>query len=254
VNRLGAGAVRADAVRSRGVGPGGWDGGVCESLWADRRPPVQYGLLSWCRTASMASSHGAGPLRAVSDLRQDGERPQGSAAVWSSHPYVVVGEVRLVGSHAAVLTQAKPAAFLRHLDIRGIPAPSSGSGARTQVDRAPSPCSACGSATPSSRPAYPAAGDGWTTIILDRRGPYCHSRIHANQVSVRGSPFPLRQLALRPCPRGAHPDTAPPPRHQHDLAAVRLHPRPPRPGTWTNEVLARLAERTYGPVLASPTS
>ena len=45
MNRLGVDALGADAVRSRGVGPGSWDGGVRESLWPDRRPPVQHGLL-----------------------------------------------------------------------------------------------------------------------------------------------------------------------------------------------------------------
>src|SRR5512133_807096 len=79
--------------------------------------------LTGGRPSNMASSYGTGPLRAVSDLRRDGARPQAPAVVWSSHPYVVVGEVRLVGSHAAVLTQAKPAAFLRRLGSHGILAP-----------------------------------------------------------------------------------------------------------------------------------
>jgi transposase len=37
----------------------------------------------------------------------------------------------------------------------------------------------------------------WTRITLDRTGPYRHPRIHQDQVTVRGCPVPLRQLAVR---------------------------------------------------------
>jgi hypothetical protein len=39
--------------------------------------------------------------------------------------------------------------------------------------------------------------DAWTTITLDRRGPYRHPQVHQDQVRVRGCPTPLRQLAVR---------------------------------------------------------
>ena len=39
--------------------------------------------------------------------------------------------------------------------------------------------------------------DAWTTITLDRRGPYRHPQIHETLVTVRGCPTPLRQLAVR---------------------------------------------------------
>jgi hypothetical protein len=39
--------------------------------------------------------------------------------------------------------------------------------------------------------------DAWTTITLDRRGPSCHPQVHQDQVSVRGCPVLLRQLAVR---------------------------------------------------------
>jgi hypothetical protein len=37
----------------------------------------------------------------------------------------------------------------------------------------------------------------WTPITLDRTGPYRHPQIHQDQVTVRGCPAPLRQLAVR---------------------------------------------------------
>jgi transposase len=43
--------------------------------------------------------------------------------------------------------------------------------------------------------ALPAAA--WTTITLDRRGPYRHPQVHETLVTVRGCPTPLRQLAVR---------------------------------------------------------
>jgi hypothetical protein len=39
--------------------------------------------------------------------------------------------------------------------------------------------------------------DAWTTITLDRRGPYRHPQVHEQLVTVRGCPTPLRQLAVR---------------------------------------------------------
>jgi hypothetical protein len=39
--------------------------------------------------------------------------------------------------------------------------------------------------------------DAWTTITLDRRGPYRHPQVHEQLVTVRGCPVPLRQLAVR---------------------------------------------------------
>ncbi|MGH9243223.1 MAG: hypothetical protein ACRD29_02665 [Acidimicrobiales bacterium] len=37
----------------------------------------------------------------------------------------------------------------------------------------------------------------WTTIRLDRRGPYTRPQIHEDTVTVRGCPHPLRQIAVR---------------------------------------------------------
>jgi len=37
----------------------------------------------------------------------------------------------------------------------------------------------------------------WTTITLDRRGPYTRPQIHEDTVTVRGCPKPLRQIAVR---------------------------------------------------------
>lgn len=37
----------------------------------------------------------------------------------------------------------------------------------------------------------------WTTIILNRRGPYNRPQVHEDTVSVRGCPKPLRQIAVR---------------------------------------------------------
>ena len=37
----------------------------------------------------------------------------------------------------------------------------------------------------------------WTTISLDRRGPYTRPQIHEEVVTVRGCPKPLRQIAVR---------------------------------------------------------
>src|SRR6266540_2427381 len=39
--------------------------------------------------------------------------------------------------------------------------------------------------------------NAWTTITLDRRGPYRHPQVHETLVTVRGCPTPLRQLAVR---------------------------------------------------------
>jgi hypothetical protein len=41
------------------------------------------------------------------------------------------------------------------------------------------------------------ADTNWTTITLDRRGPYTHPQIHEELVTVRGCPTPLRQIAVR---------------------------------------------------------
>jgi transposase len=51
-------------------------------------------------------------------------------------------------------------------------------------------------------PKLVAALDGlpataWTRITLDRTGPYRHPHVHEDQVTVRGCPVPLRQLAVR---------------------------------------------------------
>jgi len=43
--------------------------------------------------------------------------------------------------------------------------------------------------------ALPAAA--WTTITLDRRGPYTRPQVHEDTVTVRGCPKPLRQIAVR---------------------------------------------------------
>ena len=40
-------------------------------------------------------------------------------------------------------------------------------------------------------------GDAWTTITLDRRGPYNRPQVHEDLVTVRGCPKPLRQIAVR---------------------------------------------------------
>ncbi len=37
----------------------------------------------------------------------------------------------------------------------------------------------------------------WTTITLDRRGPYTRPQVHEDIVTVRGCPKPLRQIAVR---------------------------------------------------------
>src|SRR6266508_4014545 len=37
----------------------------------------------------------------------------------------------------------------------------------------------------------------WTRTTLDRTGPYRHPHVHEDQVTVRGCPVPLRQLAVR---------------------------------------------------------
>lgn len=37
----------------------------------------------------------------------------------------------------------------------------------------------------------------WTTIRLERRGPHTHPQVHESEVSVRGCPVALRQLAVR---------------------------------------------------------
>jgi transposase len=37
----------------------------------------------------------------------------------------------------------------------------------------------------------------WTTITLDRRGPYTRPQVHEDTVTVRGCPKPLRQIAVR---------------------------------------------------------
>lgn len=37
----------------------------------------------------------------------------------------------------------------------------------------------------------------WTTITLDRRGPYTHPQVHEERVTVRGCAKPLRQIAVR---------------------------------------------------------
>lgn len=37
----------------------------------------------------------------------------------------------------------------------------------------------------------------WTTITLDRRGPYNHPQVHEDIVTVRGCAKPLRQIAVR---------------------------------------------------------
>lgn len=37
----------------------------------------------------------------------------------------------------------------------------------------------------------------WTTITLDRRGPYNRPQVHEELVTVRGCPIPLRQIAVR---------------------------------------------------------
>lgn len=39
--------------------------------------------------------------------------------------------------------------------------------------------------------------DEWTTITLDRRGPYSRPQVHEDTVTVRGCPKPLRQIAAR---------------------------------------------------------
>jgi len=39
--------------------------------------------------------------------------------------------------------------------------------------------------------------DAWTTIRLDRRGPYNRPQVHEDSVVVRGCPKPLRQIAVR---------------------------------------------------------
>lgn len=39
--------------------------------------------------------------------------------------------------------------------------------------------------------------DAWTTITLDRRGPYTRPQVHEDTVTVRGCPKPLRQIAVR---------------------------------------------------------
>lgn len=41
------------------------------------------------------------------------------------------------------------------------------------------------------------ADDAWTTITLDRRGPYTRPQVHEDTVTVRGCPKPLRQIAVR---------------------------------------------------------
>jgi len=39
--------------------------------------------------------------------------------------------------------------------------------------------------------------DAWSTITLDRRGPYNRPQVHEDVVTVRGCPKPLRQIAVR---------------------------------------------------------
>ena len=39
--------------------------------------------------------------------------------------------------------------------------------------------------------------EAWTTITLDRRGPYTRPQVHEDTVTVRGCPKPLRQIAVR---------------------------------------------------------
>ncbi|MGQ0520648.1 MAG: hypothetical protein ACT4PX_05800, partial [Actinomycetota bacterium] len=39
--------------------------------------------------------------------------------------------------------------------------------------------------------------DAWTTISLDRRGPYTRPQVHEDTVTVRGCSQPLRQIAVR---------------------------------------------------------
>jgi hypothetical protein len=39
--------------------------------------------------------------------------------------------------------------------------------------------------------------DAWTTISLDRRGPYTRPQVHEDLVTVRGCPHALRQIAVR---------------------------------------------------------
>ncbi|MBA3413521.1 MAG: hypothetical protein H0T09_07495 [Actinobacteria bacterium] len=39
--------------------------------------------------------------------------------------------------------------------------------------------------------------EAWQTIRLERRGRYNRPQVHEQEVSVRGCPLPLRQLAVR---------------------------------------------------------
>ena len=41
------------------------------------------------------------------------------------------------------------------------------------------------------------APEAWSTITLDRRGPYRRPQVHEDTVTVRGCPKPLRQIAVR---------------------------------------------------------
>jgi hypothetical protein len=69
--------------------------------------------------------------------------------------------------------------------------------------------------------------DNWTTITLDRRGPYSRPQIHEDTVTVRGCPKPLRQIAVRGLGHD-HPtlvltnDTSTKPAHLVDRYAKRM--------------------------------
>ncbi|MCA1703873.1 MAG: hypothetical protein LC808_11655, partial [Actinobacteria bacterium] len=95
--------------------------------------------------------------------------------------------------------------------------------------------------------------DAWTTIRLDRRGPYNRPQVHEDNVVVRGCPKPLRQIAVR----GLGHD------HPTLVLTNNLAAKPATPDTiWRrfistkgsvifgpDEVVVRLGERTYSPVL-----
>jgi hypothetical protein len=108
--------------------------------------------------------------------------------------------MRLVGSHAAVLTRpSRPPSCVTWASAASLRRPAAEALTLKSTGRAFLP-HAAGPQCQAHRPPTALAADGWTTIILDRRGPYCHPRIHENenQVSVRGSPFPLR-YGSSPC-------------------------------------------------------